>query len=194
MDKTDIYINLHPDYCYATAMLHNFVDVREWVRLIDWLSWGVNKRELQITGGLANEVGSHIKKGYVMAFCQLMDSLGATMKIRNNRSDEWSDVEIVERLDNEKYIKVLCDKWHVDDTAEWLKEKVAKNTALAEEANRQGLEEAETISKKEIDFSLERLNKMREEEAKRQKRICHLAIGGLKHDRKTEMESRLPIL
>lgn len=175
--KPDIYINLHPDYSYATAMLNNFVEVREWIKLIDWLSWGVNKRELHITGGYGNEVGSHIAKGYVKAFSQLMSDMGVTMQIRNGRSDEWQWVVIEDRLPEDRYLEILYDTWHKDDTADWLKEKVKKNLALADMAEKEGMEEAKERFIKEADECLERLNKMMEAEVKRQKRIFYLVTG-----------------
>lgn len=87
-----VYINLHPDYDYAMAIIDGFVDVRDYVRNTDWLCWAPSpggKRQIMISRTRGAPEGEPLDSERVPEFVEYVQKLGAKVFIRNERGDAW---------------------------------------------------------------------------------------------------------
>lgn len=41
---TKVYINLHPEYDYSTVIIDGYIDLKEYVQNVEWLSWDKTKK------------------------------------------------------------------------------------------------------------------------------------------------------
>ncbi len=87
-----LYINLHPKYNYAMAHINGYIDIKSYVKNINWLTWvrTGSTYYLQISGEM-NEIGSHFLR--VKVFAQRMLNKGFEVFIRNERCDDWETFE-----------------------------------------------------------------------------------------------------
>lgn len=85
-----VYINLHPDYNYSNVVIAEHIDLKTYVKNVDWADWSWQKRNMiQITSFDGN--GTHIKRTNV--FAQRLLNAGHEVLIRNERKDEWNVFE-----------------------------------------------------------------------------------------------------
>lgn len=99
-----LYINLHPKYNYAMAHINGYIDIKAYVKNINWLSWvrTGSTYYLQISGEM-NEIGSHFLR--VNVFAQRMLNMGFEVFVRNERSDDW-EVFISQSFTNTEMLDV----------------------------------------------------------------------------------------
>ena len=89
-----VYINLHPHYDYAMAVIDGFIDVREYVQGTDWLCWAPcpkGKRQVMISRTRGVPVGEPPRSERIEAFVQHVKQLGAKVLVRDERGDEWRE-------------------------------------------------------------------------------------------------------
>lgn len=134
---TTVYMNLHPDYSYSTAILSgSYFDVREYVMLVDWLMWdGMGKspsRQILISGDvedLERAKKQHLERAEV--FAQRLQQKGVHVLVRNERNEEWKPFISPERT-NEELVAIECERWHEADEERWAKRDIEKYSALIE--------------------------------------------------------------
>lgn len=89
-----VYINLHPKYDYAMAILDGFVDVREYVKNTDWLCWAPSPkghRQIMISRVRGVPEGEPQKVERVEEFVEYVKQLGAEVLVRDERDDGWRE-------------------------------------------------------------------------------------------------------
>lgn len=80
-----IYINLHTNYDYATAVIQNYVDLRQYVRERDYMIWAREQGIPQIMIFRQDKGEQHITD-----FINDMKALQCEVYTRNTRGEEWN--------------------------------------------------------------------------------------------------------
>lgn len=89
---TTVYINYHPTYGYAMAVIDGFVDLRDYVQNTDWLCWAPSprgKRQVMISRVYGVPDGELPRAERVDEFVKYVTNLGAKVLVRDERGDEW---------------------------------------------------------------------------------------------------------
>lgn len=89
-----VYINMHPRYDYAMAIIDGFVDVRDYVRDTEWLCWAPSpkgKRQIMISRVYGVPEGESQRGDRVEEFVKYVKQLGAEVLTRDERGDAWQE-------------------------------------------------------------------------------------------------------
>lgn len=146
-----VYINLHPNYSYATAIISGFVDVREYVKNVEWLSWEPSKtgtRQIMISGPVGNLEAAktqHIVRATV--FSQRMLQLGVEVFVRNERTDEWEKWKKNKTtlFSSDDLLKIECQRDREPHEVRWAKENIEKYRGYVEFAEKTASEQLDTL-------------------------------------------------
>lgn len=87
---TVVYINEHPDYNYASAVLGGYCDLREYVKAREYLSWVPRNGKSGCIQIMISEKDKHPE--YLENFISHVKEMGCEVKRRDNRGDEWETV------------------------------------------------------------------------------------------------------
>ena len=168
-----VYINLHPNYPYATAIIgEGYVAIRDYVQLVDWLGWDIgNKRQLMISGTMGDREKAkieHMERAAV--FAERMTSFGCKVLMRNERGEEWREFEShgfseAEMLDVEYQLFHEPDKWR------WARQNIEKYQKYVDVAKERGTPEQIALFEEVLAENVEQLECYKEEEAQRKKAI-----------------------
>jgi len=130
-----VYINLHPQYNYAMAMIQGYIpELKAYVKNVDWLSWDRSrKRQIMISGN--NEKYHLLHLNLAVIFAQRMRQTDADVKIRNERTDDWEDFQEKD-ITAEYMISIECEKIRGDNQRDQIlnaiqKDKEYLNLAIA---------------------------------------------------------------
>ena len=119
-----VYINLHPQRTYAIAIVGDgYVDLKDFVQNVDWVQWE-SSRQMMISGGVGNEVGSHIKR--VETFAQIIQNNEVEILVRDSRGDEW-DAFVSKNFTNEEILNTLLEKDRENHNLVWAKQDLDKS-------------------------------------------------------------------
>ena len=164
-----VYINLHPRYDYATAIIgKGYVDIREYVRHVDWLSWQLKKpTQIWIQGKIANDNVDPVHLKRAAAFAQRLADAGVTVWVRDERGDEWSSFESQELTETELQ-EIECERCWTDDKMKWALEDVEKYTKYVKMAKE---EEHRRILQEYLEDARARVSECKEAEKERQARV-----------------------
>jgi hypothetical protein len=132
------------------------------VKNVEWLAWdftfGKGKSFIRVSGE------NHIERTKV--FLQRLIKKGATVYIRNERSDEWSVYEPQKELSNEEMVQIEQQKQKHQSDLEWAEKDLAKlERMIALEMEKGIVPEPELI--KWRDEAIERIKKIDEDERRR---------------------------
>lgn len=169
MSVADIYINLHPEYDYASVIMSSYFDIREYVRLVDWLSWGPNRRELHVHANIGcGDVGGHLARKRVTTFIQRMEAVGQSVLVRDSRheADPWRDF-IYEPLSCDELLEVECERCHTWHEMIWAQKEVEKWSSLLDCMD----EKNERLILERFNEATEQLELLKEKEYKRRQGI-----------------------
>jgi len=161
----DIYINLHPEYDYASVILSSYFDLRDYVRLVDWLSWSPNRRELHIHANIGcGDTGGHLTRNRVAAFVQRMEMVGKFVLVRDSRheADPWREF-IYESLSDDELLNVECERCHTWDEMVWAQKDLEKWRSLLERMD----ENNEKLILERFSEATEQIELLKENEYKR---------------------------
>ena len=89
-----VYINLHPQYDYAMAVIDGFIDLRGYVNNTDWLCWAPGprgKRQIMISRVRGVPDGEPPRTERIDAFVKYVTERGGDVLVRNERGDEWRE-------------------------------------------------------------------------------------------------------
>lgn len=129
MKRKTLYINLHPDYDYATAIIQGYMDIRDYVRNVDWLGWE-KPHQLMISGSIEDKEKAkeqHIQRAKV--FAQRMKNCGFTVLVRNNRGEEWQDF-VFDEISEDEMIEIELEFFAEPTTICRARESIEKYRAL----------------------------------------------------------------
>ena len=125
MKRKTVYINLHPDYDYSTAIMQGYMDIRDYVRSVDWLGWE-NPHQLMISGNIKDKEKAkeqHIQRAKV--FAQRMKNCGFTVLVRNNRGEEWQEF-VFDEISEDEMIEAELELFEEPTTIYWARENIEK--------------------------------------------------------------------
>jgi len=144
-----IYINLHPNYDYALAVIKGFIDVREYIKNVEWLTWELasksGNRKIRISGDLGDRERAkeqHLERA--MVFAQRMIQAGAEVLVRNERSEEWKALTFTNKSSGE-LLEVECKRDKVSDQERWARENLAKYQSMLADTNSLSSEQTDLL-------------------------------------------------
>jgi hypothetical protein len=129
MKRKTVYINLHPDYDYSTAIIQGYMDIRDYVRNVDWLIWE-KPHQLVISGSIKDKEKAkeqHIQRAKV--FAQRMKSCGFTVLVRNSRGEEWQEF-IFDEISEDEMIEAELEFFDEPQTIYRARENIEKYREL----------------------------------------------------------------
>lgn len=177
-----VYMNLHPSYDYTTAILGSdgYVEVREYVTLVDWLVWaGIGhtaKREIHICGNWGDREKArveHMERAYV--FGQRLEEAGCTVLVRNARGDEWQPFQS-KGFTREEMTTIECQLRREPDVVRWANKDIQKYGDLLEHAKASGNIEAAEWIEDTLQQAHDNLSEWRQYEQNRCEAIRNLTI------------------
>lgn len=172
-----IYVNLHKDYDYSTAIIGEgyILELKDYVKYVDWIDWAYpNRRQLNIYGGFnEDKIEKHIERTRV--FLQRMVSVGAEVFIRNERKDSWTKYVVENPYTTEELVNIECQLIHQNEEEKWFSDDIKKFKKMADWMVKNG-ESSDDLNfvHKLIADSEEKLKKCRNEEKLRQQIIRNL--------------------
>ena len=165
-----VYINLHPNYSYATAIIgEGYFDIRDYVKHIDWLTWDMLDRvpQIRIHGTLGDHEkakSEHMERAAV--FAERMTSFGCKVLVRNERGEKWSQFER-QGLSEEEMQAIEYQRCHEFHEERWAKERIEKYGNLLVLAKEQGNPVNIALVEKMLSEGIEWLDRCQKEEAQR---------------------------
>lgn len=129
MKRKTVYINLHPDYDYAIAIIQGYMDIRDYIHSVDWLGWE-NPHQLMISGNIKDKEKAkeqHIQRAKV--FAQRMKNCGFIVLVRNNRGEEWQEF-VFDEISEDEMIEAELELFEEPTTIYWARENIEKYREL----------------------------------------------------------------
>lgn len=164
---TTVYINLHPDYDYSTVIIDGYLDLREYVQNVDWLSWDKTKKgpwQIRVHGPLSDRElakTKHMERAAVLAQ-RLIDN-GCTVKARLHRGDMWQYLKKPE-FTKEKLLAIECERDQEPDVVIWAKKDIEKFTKLLNVAKERNMTDKIQWLEDELDSKKETVQNFEKEE------------------------------
>lgn len=169
-----VYINLHPDYSYATAIIGDgYVDIRDYIKHVDWLTWDMLDRVPQIRihgtlGKLEKAKDEHMERAAV--FAQRMTTFGCDVLVRNERGEKWSQFES-RGFSEDEMLDIEYQLFREAYKERWAKDGIEKYGSLLTRAKEQGNPDNIAIVEEMLAENVELLENCKKEESRRKKAI-----------------------
>lgn len=164
---TTVYINLHPEYDYSTAIIDGYLDLREYVQNVEWLSWDKTKKgpwQIRIHGTLADrELAKTQHMVRAAVFSQRMIENGCVVKARLHRGDRWQYFKKTE-FTKEKLFAIECERDQEPDTVIWARKDIEKYTNLLNVAKEKNMTDKISWLEEELENIRETIQKYEKEE------------------------------
>lgn len=130
---TTVYINLHPDYDYSTVIVDGFLDLKEYVQNVEWLSWEKTKKgpwQIKVHGTLSDrELAKKQHMVRAAVFSQRLIENGCVVKARLHRGDGWQYLKKTE-FTKERLLAIECERDREPAAVIWAKKDIEKFTDL----------------------------------------------------------------
>jgi len=152
-----VYINLHPQYNYAMAMIQGYIpELKDYVKNVDWLSWDRSrKRQIMISGDKEKDHLHHLNLANI--FAQRMRQLGIEVKIRNERTDDWEDFQEKD-ITTEYMISIECERTRGDNQRDQILETIKKDKEYLNLAIAKNSQDSCSLYADELKWNEKRLN------------------------------------
>lgn len=104
---TKVRLTLYPQAGFAMARIEGYIDLRDYVKRIPWLSWeraaaGKAPMQIKISGPVGDPAAAqaaHLE--YAEVFAQRIRQLGAEVWVRNEEKDDWQELAFPSRSEEE---------------------------------------------------------------------------------------------
>lgn len=166
-----VYVNLHPKYDYANMTINegNIEELKEYVKNVEWLMWDFESKKgksfIRVSGD------QHIERTNVVL--QRLLKKGASVYIRNERSDEWNKYKSEKEFSDDEMIEIEQQKHGEQYQLEWAEKDLAKWENMIAVGIEKGIEPDPELLGWRDEAKL-KIEKIKEEERERLDKIANI--------------------